>query len=111
VLAADVPAVLIDPLDAVQLPDGLLQRHKRVRFGPARGFGELAADYYLERGFTYFGFCSARFHDINWSREAWVRRLPRVCMPSAIKCEMYGPLTAHERQDWSRRASTPAYLG
>ena len=99
VLAADVPAVLIDPLDAVQLPDGLLQRHS-VFASDLRAIGELAADYYLERGFTYFGFVG-EIHDINWSRERGAAFAARV-HAVGHQCEMYGPLTAHERQDWSR---------
>jgi len=98
VLAADVPAVLIDPLDAVQLPDGLLQRHS-VFASDLRAIGELAADYYLERGFTYFGFVG-EIHDINWSRERGAAFAARV-HAVGHQCEMYGPLTAHERQDWS----------
>lgn len=99
VLAADVPAVLIDPLDAVQLPDGLLQRHS-VFASDLRAIGELAADYYLERGFTYFGFVG-EIHNINWSRERGAAFAARV-HAVGHQCEMYGPLTAHERQDWSR---------
>jgi LacI family transcriptional regulator len=99
VLAADVPAVLIDPLDAVQLPDGLLQRHS-VFASDLRAIGELAADYYLERGFTHFGFVG-EIHDINWSRERGAAFAARV-HAVGHQCEMYGPLTAHERQDWSR---------
>lgn len=99
VMAADVPAVLIDPLDAVQLPDGLLQRHS-VFASDLRAIGELAADYYLERGFTHFGFVG-EIHDINWSRERGAAFAARV-HAVGHQCEMYGPLTAHERQDWSR---------
>ena len=99
VMAADAPAVLIDPLDAVQLPDGLLQRHS-VFASDLRAIGELAADYYLERGFTYFGFVG-EIHDINWSRERGAAFAARV-HAVGHQCEMYGPLTAHERQDWSR---------
>jgi LacI family transcriptional regulator len=98
VMAADAPAVLIDPLDAVQLPDGLLQRHS-VFASDLRAIGELAADYYLERGFTHFGFVG-EIHDINWSRERGAAFAARV-HAVGHQCEMYGPLTAHERQDWS----------
>jgi LacI family transcriptional regulator len=80
VQAAGVPAVLIDPLDAAQLPDGLLQRHS-VLASDLRAIGELAADYYLVRGFKNFGFVGRSTASTGRANAA--RRLPRACMPPA----------------------------
>ena len=97
--AAAVPAVLIDPLDAAQLPDGLLQRHS-VFASDLRAIGELAADYYLARGFAHFGFVG-EIHGINWSRERGAAFAARV-HAAGCRCDMYGPLTARQRRDWGQ---------
>ena len=97
VLAAGVPAVLIDPMDEVRLPPGLLERHS-VLASDLRAVGELAASHFLERHFTHFAFVG-EIHDINWSRErgeafaACVRRAGHAG-------QTYGPLSALEKRDW-----------
>lgn len=103
VLAADVPAVLIDPMDEAQLPHGLLARHS-VLASDLRAIGELAADYFLERKFAHFAFVG-EIHNINWSRErgaAFAARIERA----GGTFHRYGPLTAHEKRDWGVERET-----
>ena len=97
VMAADVPAVLIDPVDESQLPHGLLASHS-VLASDQRAIGELAAEYFLERGFTSFAFVG-EIHAINWSRErgaAFAARIERA----GFACGMYGALSVREKRDW-----------
>jgi LacI family transcriptional regulator len=108
VLAADVPSVLVDPVDEALLPQGLLARHS-VFASDQRAIGELAADTFLERTFERFAFVG-EIHGINWSRErgeafaARVRRAGRAC-------HLYGKLTAREKRDWGlERAKLCAWL-
>ena len=60
-----VPTLLVDPTDPENLP-GALKRCSAY-FSDARAIGELAADYFLGRGFTRFAYVGAPI-DINWSR-------------------------------------------
>ena len=97
VMAAAVPAVLIDPVDESQLPRGLLARHS-VLASDQRAIGELAAEHFLERGFTSFAFVG-EIHGINWSRErgaAFAARIQRA----GVACAMYGALSVREKRDW-----------
>ncbi len=97
VLAADVPAVLIDPMDESRLPPGLLARHS-VLASDLRAVGELAAGYFLERGFTHFAFVG-EIHDINWSRERGAAFA--ACVRKAgFECHTYGPLSVRAKRDW-----------
>ena len=97
VLAANVPAVLIDPMDEAFLPQGLLARHS-VLASDLRMIGERAADYFLERKFTHFAFVG-EIHNINWSRERGAAF--SACVKKAgFTCHTYGPLNAREKQDW-----------
>jgi len=102
VQAANVPAVLIDPLDEEQLPNGLLRKHS-VFASDLRAIGELAAGYFLERGFKNFGFVG-EIHGINWSRGRGAAFAARV-QAAGCRCDLYGPLTARERRDWGLEKS------
>ena len=97
VLAADVPAVLIDPMDEFRLPPGLLERHS-VLASDLRALGELAANHFLERHFTHFAFVG-EIHDINWSRERG-EAFATCVRRAGFTCHTYGPLSAREKQDW-----------
>ena len=97
VLAANVPAVLIDPVDETHLPRGLLERHS-VLASDLQAIGELAGRYFLERNFTQFAFVG-EIHDINWSRERGLAFAARVAQ-AGHACHTYGPLTAREKRDW-----------
>jgi LacI family transcriptional regulator len=97
VRAADVPAVLIDPLDEACLPPGLLAR-RSVLASDQRAIGEMAAAYFLERGFARFAFVG-EIHEINWSRERGAAFAACVGR-SGFDCPCYGPLTAKEKRDW-----------
>lgn len=97
VLAADVPAVLIDPLDEARLPPGLLARHS-VLASDQRAIGELAAQHFLERRFTHFAFVG-EIHGINWSRDRGAAFAACVAQ-AGFACSTYGPLSAREKQDW-----------
>ena len=108
VLAADAPAVLIDPVDESQLPPGLLDRHS-VLSSDLKAIGELAAAYFLERRFTRFAFVG-EIHGINWSRERGESFAAAVGR-AGFGCHTYGPLTAREKQDWGlERARLCAWL-
>lgn len=97
VSAAEVPAVLVDPMDESLLPHGLLARHI-VLASDQQGIGEMAAGYFLERGFTHFAYVG-EIQGINWSRErgeAFRESVER----SGFVCSTYGPLGAREKKDW-----------
>jgi len=97
VLAAEVPAVLIDPMDETRLPPGLLERHS-VLASDLHAIGELAAQHFLERRFTHFAFVG-EINEINWSRErgeAFASRIKRA----GFVCHTYGSLSAQEKLDW-----------
>ena len=97
VMAADVPAVLIDPVDESRLPQGLLSRHS-VLASDLHAIGELAANYFLERKFAHFAFVG-EIHGINWSRERGAAFASCV-REAGFVCQTYGPLTAREKGDW-----------
>ena len=97
ILAADVPAVLIDPMDEARLPQGLLTRHS-VLASDLRAVGELAASYFLERRFAHFAFVG-EIHEINWSRERG-KAFADCVEKAGCTCHMYGPLSAREKEDW-----------
>ena len=97
VLAANVPAVLIDPMDASRLPQGLLTRHS-VLASDLQAIGELAANTLLERKFRHFAFVG-EIHEINWSRERGAAFAGCV-RKAGFDCDTYGPLTTREKQDW-----------
>ena len=97
VLASGVPAVLIDPVDESLLPPGLLARHS-VLASDQRAIGELAAEYFLERGFAHFAFVG-EIQGINWSRERGAAFAARIGCAGSV-CRMYGALTAREKRDW-----------
>ena len=97
VLATDVPAVLIDPMDESRLPPGLLERHS-VLASDLYAIGELAADHFLERHFTQFAFVG-EIHDINWSRERGSAFAARV-VRAGFACHTYGSLSPLEKADW-----------
>jgi len=97
VLAAEAPAVLIDPVDESHLPAGLLMRHS-VLASDLKAIGELAARHFLDRRFTHFAFVG-EIHQINWSRErgdAFAASVERA----GFTCHTYGPLSEQEKQDW-----------
>jgi LacI family transcriptional regulator len=108
VLAAGVPAVLLDPVDEPLLPRGLLARHS-VLASDQRAIGELAAEHFLERGFTHFAFVG-EIQGINWSRERGTAFAARVAR-AGFACRRYGPLTAREKRDWvAERRRLSAWL-
>lgn len=97
VMAAKVPAVLIDPVDASQLPAGLLDNHS-VMASDQQAIGEMAAEFFIERQHTAFAFVG-EVHDINWSRgrgEAFAAAVQQ----SGYACHLYGPLTPRQKRDW-----------
>ncbi len=97
VLAAEVPAVLIDPMDEALLPKGLLKRHS-VLASDLRAIGALAARYFLARAFSHFAFVG-EIQEINWSRERGAAFASCV-RQAGHTCHTYGPLTAREKRDW-----------
>jgi len=97
VMAAGVPAVLIDPMDEASLPRGLLKRHC-VLASDLQAVGALAAAYFLDRKFTHFAFVG-EIQGMNWSRERGAAFA--ACIGKAgYRCQTYGPLTAREKRDW-----------
>ncbi len=97
VLATDVTAVLIDPMDESSLPKGLLARHS-VLASDLHAIGNLAADFFLERKFLHFAFVG-EVHGINWSRERGAAFADRI-RSAGFGCTTYGPLSPREKRDW-----------
>jgi len=97
VLASDLPAVLIDPVDESLLPPGLLARHS-VLASDQHAIGGLAAEHFLERNFANFAFVG-EIHQINWSRERGAAFAEHVARAGRT-CHTYGPLSEQEKQDW-----------
>ncbi|MDX9868656.1 MAG: XylR family transcriptional regulator [Kiritimatiellia bacterium] len=97
IAAARVPAVLIDPIDAAFLPPGLLERHS-VLASDQVAIGELAAEYFLSRGFKHFAFVG-EVNNINWSRDRGAAFAARV-RQAGYDCRTYGPLRPREKRDW-----------
>jgi len=60
-----VPTLLVDPADFEALPAAL--KRCSAFFSDAEAIGALAAEYFLNRGYTQFAYAGAPI-DINWSR-------------------------------------------
>ena len=97
VLAARVPAVLVDPMDEARLPQGLLARYS-VLASDQQAIGRLAAEHFLERKFAHFAFVG-EIHGINWSRDRGAAFAEHV-RRAGFGCAVYGPLSAREKRDW-----------
>ena len=97
VVAARLPTVLIDPVDAYLDPTHPLSRCSRIECDSAE-VARRAADYYLANDFTHFAFVGAP-SDLNWSRrrqEAFVRRLGEA----GHSCAVYQTPSDAERGEW-----------
>ena len=97
VVTAQLPTVLIDPVDAYLDPCHPLSRYDRVECDSA-GVARHAADYYLANDFTHFAFVGEPT-GLNWSRrrqEAFIRRLGEA----GYSCAVYPPPTDAERAEW-----------
>ncbi len=97
VVAARLPTVLIDPVDAYLDPTHPLSRCSRIECDSAE-VARHAADYYLANDFTHFAFVGEP-SDLNWSRrrqEAFVRRLGDAGYP----CAVYPAPNNVERGNW-----------
>lgn len=97
VVAARLPTVLIDPVDAYLNPTHPLSRCSRIECDSAE-VARRAADYYLANGFTHFAFVGAPT-DLNWARrrqEAFVLRLGEA----GHSCAVYPTPSDAERGEW-----------
>jgi len=97
VVAARLPTVLIDPVDAYLDPTHPLSRCSRIECDSAE-VARRAADYYLANDFTYFAFVGEP-SDLNWSRrrqEAFVHRLGEA----GHSCAVYQTPSDAERGEW-----------
>ena len=95
VMTAEVPAVLIDPVDASKLPAGLLERYS-VMASDQLSIGEMAASFFIERQYRHFAFVG-EVHNINWSRDRG-EAFARMVSNSGYACNVYGPLTEREKK-------------
>ncbi len=96
VVAARLPTVIVDPVDAYLAPAHPLSRCCRLQCDSA-AVGRVAAEHYLQAGFTRFAFVGDP-RGINWSRwrlEAFTRRLAEA----GLACEVY-PLPAPGEREW-----------
>lgn len=103
-----VPTVLVDPADFDALPAAL--KRCSAFFSDATAIGELAAEYFLGRGYTRFAYVGAPI-DINWSRNrgrAFSNRVARAgfaCWTFESACapqDDYGAL-----REWIGALPTP----
>jgi LacI family transcriptional regulator len=97
IVAARLPAVLIDPLDPYLAAAHPLSRCCRVQCDSAE-VARRAADYYLANGFVHFAFVGEPT-GMNWSRwrqEAFVRHLGE----SGHACSVYPAPSATECTEW-----------
>lgn len=97
VLAAGVPAVIVDPLKEYLVPSNLLSRFSRVACD-SHEIGRVAADYFLDRQHTNFAFVG-EINDIHWSRDRAEAFAARVA-EAGFACHIYPALTARERNDF-----------
>ncbi len=97
VVAARLPAVIIDPLDPYLAPAHPLSRCCRVQCDSA-AVARCAAGHLLANGFTRFAFVGDPF-GLNWSRwrqEAFTRRLAEA----GYGCDLYPAPSPKERREW-----------
>ena len=97
VVAAHLPTVIVDPIDAYLAPSHPLSRCCRLQCDSA-AVGRTAAEHYLQNGFVHFAFVGAP-DDINWSRwrrEAFTARLA----DAGHGCEIYPQPSTHE-SEWA----------
>ena len=97
VLAAGVPAVIVDPLKEYIVPSNPLSRLSRVSCD-SREIGRVAADYFLERRYTNFAFVG-EINDIHWSRDRAEAFSARVA-EHGFGCHLYPALSSRERNDF-----------
>ncbi|MDX9868763.1 MAG: XylR family transcriptional regulator, partial [Kiritimatiellia bacterium] len=97
VLAADVPAVIVDPLKEYLVASHPISRLSRVACD-SREVGRAAADYFLERRYTNFAFVG-EINDIHWSRDRAAAFSARVA-EHGFACQVYPTLTLRERNDF-----------
>ena len=97
VLAAGVPAVIVDPLKEYLVPSNQLSHLSRVSCDSFE-IGRVAADYYLERRYTNFAFVG-EINDIHWSHDRAEAFAARVA-EQGFGCQVYPALTARERNDF-----------
>ncbi len=99
IVAARLPAVIIDPLDPLLAPSHPLSRCCRVRCD-SQAVACLAADHLVAGGFTHFAFAGAPVAP-NWSRwrqEAFASRLAE----HGHACSVYPGPPARDRSEWER---------
>lgn len=97
IVAARLPTVMIDPVDAYLDPRHPLARCCRVTCDSA-AVARCAADYYLANGFTRFAFVGEP-SGLNWSRwrqEAFVNRVAEA----GFVCDVYPPPSEEECAAW-----------
>ncbi len=97
VLAAGVPAVIVDPLKAYLVPSHPLSRLSRVSCD-SREVGHVAADYFLERHYTNFAFVG-EINGIHWSRDR-AEAFSERAAEHGCNCHVYPALTAREKNDF-----------
>jgi len=97
IVAADLPTVLVDPVDAYLDPGHPLSRCCRVSCDSA-AVARRAADYYLANGFSHFAFVGEP-SGMNWSvwrQNAFVARLAEA----GCECAVYPSPSPEEQKEW-----------
>lgn len=97
VLAAGVPAVIVDPLKEYLISSHPLSRFSRVSCD-SREVGRVAADYFLERNYTNFAFVG-EINDIHWSHDRATAFSARIS-EHGFESHIYPVLTVRERNDF-----------
>jgi LacI family transcriptional regulator len=97
VVAADLPTVIIDPMDEFLHLKHPLSHCYSVRCD-STAVGHVAADYLLNSHFEHFAFIG-EINNVNWSRfrqEAFVSKITEA----GFYCNIYS-VTGEVRQDWN----------
>ena len=97
VLAANIPAVIVDPLKEYLISSNPISRLSRVSCDSFE-IGRVAADYFLERRYTNFAFVG-EINDIHWSRDRAEAFSARV-EEHGFSCHRYSALSSRERNDF-----------
>lgn len=97
IVAARLPTVLVDPIDAYLDPGHPLSRCCRVQCDSA-AVARRAADYYLANGFANFAFVgeSSGMNWSQWRERAFVARLAEA----GRACAVYPAPAGSERDEW-----------
>ena len=96
-IEAQLPMVLLDPMDEILVPTHPLSKQCSVRCD-GHAVGQLAAEHLMQLECRQFAFVGD-VHESNWSRfryDGFAERLAKA----GFECFLYGKLSDEERLDW-----------